>query len=138
MATETFHPSRLIFSMEGSTAVYRDELAAAVQGLAHVTALEAEDLVATAGEDERAYGVRPREQFLDTLCRRVDEFLADDDGGFYRMLVHVTRSDRSPAVLEIWFQVTRPGLETAGTWIRHVVVGIDAQTVYCDMGRGSD
>ncbi len=134
MATETFNPQRLVLSMEGSSVVYREELAALVAALPCITPGEAEDLVATAGEDERGYGLRRRADYLDVLCRRMDEFLADDEGGFYRMLVHLTRYDRSPAALELWFHVTRPGLENTGTRFRHMIVGIDAECVYADMG----
>ncbi|MBK8268962.1 MAG: hypothetical protein IPK83_11920 [Planctomycetes bacterium] len=133
MATETFHPDRIIFSMEGSTAVYRDDIDAAIKALECVTAEQAEDLVATAGEDERAYGLRPRAAFLEAICKLIDEFLLDDDGGYYRMLVHLTRYERSAAALEVWFQVTKPGHEAGGTWIRRMVVGVDAAYVYSDI-----
>lgn len=120
--------------MEGSTSVYREELALALDGLGFVSPSEAEDLVATAGEDERAYRLRPRDGFLDLLCSRIDEFLGDDDGGFFRMIVHVARSDRSEAVIEFWFHITRPGFESGGTWIRHMVVGIDQLMIFADIG----
>ncbi len=134
MSTETFHPSRVILSMENGSLVYRDDLEAIFKALTCVPADEAEHLVATAGEDERAYAVRPRDVFFQSLCGRIDEFLADDEGGFYRMLVHVTRYERSPAAVEVWFQVTKPGFEAHGTWIRKMVVGVDAQHVYSDFG----
>lgn len=134
MATETFNPEQLILSMEGSTAVYRDDIASSLNALTCIDTADAEDLVATAGEDERAYGPRPRAAFLDVLCKRIDEFLLDDDGGYYRMLVHLTRYERSPAAIEVWFQVTKPGFEAGGTWIRHMVVAIDESRLYSDIG----
>ncbi len=134
MSTETYDPTRLLLSMRGSTALYRAEVDSAVTALAHVSPAEAEDLVAIAGEDERAYGLRDRRAFLDAFCRRADEFLADDEGGFHAMTIHLTRYDRSPAALEIWFHVASPASPGAGVWFRHFVVGIDAACVYADIG----
>lgn len=134
MATESFNMERRILSMEGSTSVYRDDLSLVLDRLGHLSQAEAEDLVATAGEDERAYRTRPRDGFLDVLCDRIDEFLHDDDGGFFRMIVHVARYERSSAAIELWFHVTRPGFESGGTWIRHMVVGIDGQCIFADIG----
>ena len=134
MATETFDPTRLIVSIEGATAIYRDEVAAAIARLEHAGIQEAEDLVATAGEDERGFGLRERSAFLNTLYQRADEFLLDDEGGYYRMIVHLTAYERSAAALEIWFHVASPGSEAGGIWMRHMVVGIDEKHVYADMG----
>lgn len=134
MSTETFDRSRLLLSMEYGSSVFRDELLAILHRLECLSADEAEHLIATAGEDERGFAVRDRNVFFDALCGRIDEFLADDEGGYYRMLVHVTRYERSAAALEIWFQVTKPGFEMNGTWIRKMVVGVDADHVYADIG----
>lgn len=134
VSTETFDPNRRILSMEGASAVYRDEIADAFGRLNHLPPAEAENLVATAGEDERAYALRKRSAFLDVVCRRVDEFLLDDEGGFYKMVVHFTAYDRSDAALEIWFHVATQGGETGGIWFRHMVVGIDDDHVYADIG----
>ncbi|MCG8405149.1 MAG: hypothetical protein MI923_08140 [Phycisphaerales bacterium] len=134
MTTETFDRARLVLSMEGSSALYRDELFAALAGLEKLSLSEAEDLVAIAGEDERAYALRDRNQFFETLCQRADEFLGDDDGGFHKMLVHITKHDRSHAALEIWFHVSTPGSDTGGVWFRHMVVGVDESHLYADMG----
>lgn len=120
--------------MEGSSALYRDQVAAALTGLYQISLPEAEDLVAIAGEDERAYALRKRDQFIETFCQRADEFLSDDDGGFHRMTVHLTTHDRSDAALEIWFHVGKPGTNAGGVWFRHMVVGIDQSHVYADMG----
>ncbi len=135
MGTETFNPDRLILSMQYSTALLRGDLAEALLRLACVPAEEAEHLVATAGEDEAGYGIRDRGVFLEALCKTADEFLADDDGGFHEMHVHVTSYERSPAVIEIWFQVGSPGSDR-GVWFRHLVVGVDDQTVYAALGGG--
>ena len=134
VGTETFNPNRLILSIEGSTGVYREEIAGAIGALDVLSPHDAENLVATAGEDETAYGPRDRTRFLDTLCSRIDEFLRDDDGGYHKMRVHLTSYDRSAAALEIWFHVGTPGANAGGAWFRHMVVGLDELTVYCDMG----
>lgn len=135
MATETFNAEQLILSIEGSVDVFREDVAATVAGLAHLTPQDAEDLVATAGEDERAYGVRDRATFLDAFYRLADEFLRDDDGGYHHMVVHITRYYRNDAALELWFHVGRPGSETGGVWIRHMVVGLNDTSVYADIGK---
>lgn len=134
MSTETYDPSRLLLSMRGSTALYQTEIEAAMASLAHLSPAEAEDLVAIAGEDERAYGLRDRRAFLDAFCRRADEFLADDEGGFHTMTIHLTRYDRSPAALEIWFHVASPASAGRGVWFRHFVVGINDQCIFADIG----
>jgi len=136
MATETFQAARVLLSMEHSAGVYRDRIAAALNELANVALDEAEHLVAVAGEDERAYGPRDRSKHLDVLCGRIDEFLLDDDGGYFQMRAHLSRHERSDAVLEVWFHVARPGAMQRGTWLRHLIVGVDDATVYADMGRG--
>ncbi|MCB9857776.1 MAG: hypothetical protein H6818_18995 [Phycisphaerales bacterium] len=133
MATQTFQPDRVRLCMESSAAVYRDDIAAAVADLACVSRDEAEHLVAVAGEDERNYAPRDRNALLETLCRRIDEFLMDDDGGYYVMRAYLTSHERSDAVLEVWFQVTRPGATMRGTWFRHLIVGLDEKSVYSDM-----
>lgn len=134
MATQTFQPDRVRLCMESSAAVYRDDIAAALADLAFVSLEEAEHLVAVAGEDERNYGPRDRVALFETLCRRIDEFLMDDDGGYYLMRTYLSSHERSDAVLEIWFQVTKPGATMRGTWFRHLIVGLDDQSVYSDMG----
>lgn len=133
MATETFQPDRLLFGVAGSSAVYRDAIESALASLACVPLHEAEHLVAISGEDERAYARRDRSAHLQTLLDRIDEFLRDDEGGFYRMRVLFASTEKSPAMIEIWFNVGRPGA-AGGTWFRHLVIGLDAAGVYADMG----
>ena len=118
--------------MEGSAVVYQDNLQAALAHLDCVAEEEAEHLVAIAGEDERAYGLKARNVYLKKLAQRVDEFLQDDDGGYYQMRVYLAQHERSAAVLEIWFHVTMPAKPRGGTWFRHLVVGIDDERVYAD------
>jgi len=134
LATERFDPARLLFSMRFSSALYRDELAAALAALSCVPPDEAEHLVATAGEDEAAYAPRDAASFLAELCRVIDDFLADDDGGFHQMTVHVTRYERSPAVLEVWFHVGPPGATTGGAWFRQLAVRLDTHHLYAAIG----
>ncbi len=134
MSTQTLNPDRVIFGMEGSADVYRDDLAAALTQLEHVDKHEAEHLVAIAGEDERAYALKQKCEFLTALMRRVDDFLQDDEGGYYQMRAYLARHERSPAVLEIWFHVKMPTRPRGGTWFRHLVVGIDSDRVYADFG----
>ena len=134
MATETFQPDRLLLSMQGSSGVYHDHLAAIITALPALPLAEAEDLVATAGEDERAYAARSRPDFVAALVLLADEFMLDDEGGYYRMMVHLTRYARSPAAVEIWFHVSRPGSEGGGTWIRRMAVGLSDGAIYTDMG----
>lgn len=134
MSTQTLNPDRVIFGMEGSADVYQDDLAAALAQVENVDEEEAEHLVAIAGEDERAYAIKQRGEFLTALMRRVDDFLQDDEGGYYQMRAYLARHERSPAVLEIWFHVTLPARPRGGTWFRHLVVGIDSERVYADFG----
>ncbi len=134
MATEVFQPDRLLFGIAGTADVYRDAIVEALSRLGTVPLHEAEHLVAVSGEDERAYGRRIRESHLSTLISRIDEFLADDEGGYYRMRVLFAASDKSPAMIEIWFNVGRPGAVAGGTWFRHLVIGLDEASVYADMG----
>ncbi len=134
MSTQTFQPDRVRLCMESSVEVYRDDIEAAIAGLDQVALDEAEHLVAVAGEDERVYAIRDRTSLLATLCERIDEFLHDDDGGFYLMRAYLSSHDRSDAVLEVWFQVARPGATNRGTWFRHLIVGVDEHSVYSDMG----
>lgn len=134
MATETFQPDRVLVALEHSVAVYRDAIAAALDGLATTTLEEAEHLVAIAGEDEKSYTPRDRTGHLDVLCRRIDEFLADDDGGYFQMRAYLASHERSAAALEVWFHVARPGSMQRGTWFRHLIVGLDDATVYANMG----
>lgn len=137
VGTERFDPDRLIVAMQHSTEVYRDDVAAAVSRLGRVAPEKAELLVATAGEDESAYALRVRATIVDALCRTADEFLGDDEGGYHEMTVHVTRYDRSDAVLEFWFHVGSPGGEGGGVWLRQLVVGIDEHHVYAALGDRS-
>lgn len=134
MATQTFQPDRVRLCMESSVDVYREDIQQAIDSLACVPIDEAEHLVAVAGEDERLYAPRERSSLFQTLCRRIDEFLLDDDGGFYCMRAYLSSHERSDAVLEVWFQVSRPGAMSRGTWFRHLIVGLDAEHVFADMG----
>lgn len=134
MATQTFQPDRVRLCMESSVAVYRDDIAGVIAGLACIAPDEAEHLVAVAGEDERFYSVRPRAVVFESLCRQIDEFLLDDDGGYYLMRAYLSSHERSEAVVEVWFQVTRPGAISRGTWFRHLIVGIDKTQVYSNLG----
>ncbi|HPF37640.1 MAG TPA: hypothetical protein P5081_07510 [Phycisphaerae bacterium] len=134
MATQTFQPERVQLCMESSVDVYREQIAASIAALDRVAAEEAEHLVAVAGEDERNYAPRHRANVFETLCARIDEFLLDDDGGYYLMRAYLCSHERSAAVLEVWFQVTKPGALSRGAWFRHLVVGLDEQHVYADMG----
>lgn len=134
MATQTLNLDRIIFGMEGNADVYEDDLAAALTQMECIDESEAEHLVAIAGEDERAYTIKQRTSYLTALTRRIDDFLQDDDGGYYQMRAYLAHHERSAAVLEIWFHVTLPARPRGGTWFRHLVVGIDSERVYADMG----
>jgi hypothetical protein len=134
VATETFSPDRLILSMQYGSELYRDQVAAALSALPCVPIEEAEHLVAVSGEDERAYGLRDRTAFLDALFARCDEFLADDDGGFHQMRIHVTSHPRTRAALEFWFHVATPNTPERGVWFRHLVVRLGETQVYAALG----
>ena len=51
----------------------------------------------------------------------MDEFLADDDGGYHEMAIHATRHARWPQAVELWFQVRTTGSPTS-VWFRHMVM----------------
>lgn len=133
MGTETFNMSRALMEIRYSTDVYRDDLAATLNGLANVPVEEAEHFVAISGEDERAYGLRRREAFLEAFCEQADAFLCDDDGGFHEMVLYASRHPRSDAMLEFWFHVRSPAGE-GGVWFRQLVIGVDAEHVYAGLG----
>ena len=134
MATQALDPDRILIGLEGSVAVYRDDIERNLSTLTQVSVEEAEHLVAIAGEDERAYSLKRRASHMNALFRRIDEFLLDDDGGYYQMRVYLASHERSSAVLETWFHVALPGRLRGGTWFRHLIVGIDNEHVFADVG----
>lgn len=145
VGTERFDPERLIFTLRDSTAVHRDEIAELFEALQPIDVDEAEHIVAVSGEDERSYGPRPIEGFREALFAMMDEFLADDDGGYHEMAIHATRHARWPQAVEFWFQVRATGAQTS-VWFRHLVMRInraglssgrsDNEMVYASIGRG--
>lgn len=134
MATEQFDPDRLEFSMQHSTALHRDAFADLLTGLTPITYDEAIELVACAGEDERHYRRVSIDALVDAFLPLADEFLADDDGGYLELSIHVTRRAASRAAIEIWFHVRSPGSGRGGVWMRHVVVRTGEREVVADIG----
>lgn len=120
--------------MEHSTALHREALRGLLNSLGVVAAEEAIELVACAGEDERGYRRVAVDAFLDSFCRLADEFLADDDGGYHEMIVHVTRRAATQAALEFWFHVRSPGSGRGGVWMRHLVARTGERDVLADIG----
>lgn len=134
MPTEAFHESRLILTMRDGTAVWRDDIAELLAALPTVSLDEAEHVVAVSGEDERAYAPRPHAAFLAVLFQTADDFLADTEGGWRDMLVHVTRHPRCRAAIEFWFQVRTPGAGPGSAWIRHLAIGLDGDHIFAGLG----
>lgn len=136
MSTERFDPDRLIFTIRHSTAVHRDDIVEVIGSLTPIAADEAEHMVAVAGEDERAYGPRREGDLLAAMFGLMDEHLADDEGGYREMSVHVTRHARWPQAVEFWFQVKTTGAQSS-VWLRHLVMRIDESTLFASIGRSS-
>ncbi len=120
--------------MEHSTALHREALTELLNALAVVSPEDAIELVACAGEDERGYRRVAIDAFLDSFCRLADEFLADDDGGYHEMTVHVTRRAATNAAIELWFHVRSPGSGRGGVWMRHLVARTGEREVVADIG----
>lgn len=138
MATETLQPDCLLFSLRDAATPHRDTLGAALDRLAPMPHDAAIELIACAGEDERAYRLVTDAALLDALCRAADEFLADDDGGYHEMALHVARRTAAPAVLELWFQVRSPWSSGNGAWFRHLVVRIGPDRVLANLGPAAE
>lgn len=149
VGTERFEAERLIFTIRDSTTVHREEVAELFEMLHPIGIEEAEHIVAVSGEDERAYGPRPINYFLGALFTMMDEFLADDDGGYHEMAIHATRHARWPQAVELWFQVRAAGAPTS-VWFRHLVMRLtpggaglssarlDGGLVYASIGGRGD
>lgn len=127
VGTERFDPERLIFTIRDSTAVHREEIAALFEMLHPICVDEAEHIVAVSGEDERNYGPRPIDGFRESLFAMMDEFLADNDGGYHEMAIHATQHARWPHAVELWFQVRTTG-SPSSVWFRHLVMRLEGES----------
>jgi len=136
VGTERFDPVRLIFTIRDSTAVHREEIAELFEMLHPIDVEEAEHIVAVSGEDERSYGPRSIEGFREALFATMDEFLADDDGGYHEMAIHATQHARWPQAVEFWFQVRTTGSPTS-VWFRHLVMRLAPESLPNKAGLSS-